>query len=203
MAITGLKTWTDADLVTTANLNVNTTVLEAKFNQGLTTADSSATAGYTNAQLANSIYEFTLQLDVKPTTAVQPPTSATIPIAIAMLPGTTNDGIAYTIISGAYAMVDTGTAGTSTFHYELGFYSAGTWTPFGSDLTADINVSALGAGLGASSAIPFTTTAITLNASTQYGIGLMLTAIGTNSLNEAHQGLFSTIKLKRTAGLRG
>src|SRR3990167_5633375 len=104
MPLTLTKTWATGDILTAANLNDNFTNVKNKFAAGITTADLSSSAGVLNAQLANSIYEFVVNLEVKPTTAVAPGTSTTVPVAVCGLPGSTSDGVGYGILSATAAL---------------------------------------------------------------------------------------------------
>jgi hypothetical protein len=171
-----------------------------KFDGNILNADIGASAAIQTSKLEVRNYEFLMPFSIRPTTAVAPPTSATVPIATHGLPGTSTDGT-YTIKSGNWIIEDAGTAASTTFNMQLGYYSAGVWTAVGADLVSATTIT--GGTKAQSGSLTINTALITLHASTPYFIALFLTAVGTGALNEAHLGLTVTLKLIRTDGLRG
>jgi hypothetical protein len=201
----GLLTLTYPTLSATANkAEVETDLAEITtvINGGLDNSNLAASAGIETSKLAARDYEFLSSLNVQPTTAVQPPSSSTVPIAICGLPGTSSDGAAYTVISGTYLCTDPGTAGNTAVNIQLGYLDAttGTWTTV-STIVASFNIA--GAATNRSGAVTIGTSAITLHASIQYFLGLFITAYGdASTLDSAHSILNVTLKLRRTSGLR-
>jgi len=185
-----------------AEIEANFNATEAVVNN-LDNSNIAATAGIANSKLDANDYEFVMNLEVKPTTAVAPGVSATIPIAVCGLPGTTTDGAAYTVLSGTWYITDDGTlAGTTTFNVELGYGGAGpNWTQVGADIVSATSITGSGENQQ-SGALAINTSAITLHASTQYFLALFLTVIDATALNTAYSHLDITLKLRRTDGLR-
>lgn len=209
MALTGLNTYVAGATLTAAQLNSDNTTIAAKFNAGITTADLSASAGIVNTQLANDDYEFVVHLQVKAHEAAAGAWSAvvahtTLPLAVVALPGSTTDGIAYTVLSASYACLDTGdVAQNTTYKVEWGAFTgaAGAWAATSTVISSNNITSTAAGGMLAGNA-SLNTTALTLVDANPRFLALFVTAVGTNALDSQGAGLFVTLKLKRTSGLR-
>lgn len=205
MAQVTLTTPTLSNPASKAEVETNFNDILTGINGNLGDDNLVAGAGIATSKLAARDYEFLVQLKVSPTTAVAPPTSATVPIDVVALPGSASDGYQYTVISGSYYINDDGDlAATTTFEVQLGYATAGppgAWTQVGTDIVGATNITGSGQGQD-SAAVAIATAAITLGA-TPYFLGLFLTALGANALNAAHSFLVVTLKLRRTDGLRG
>lgn len=205
MAISGLKTWSDGDALNTTNLNTDKTVLEAKFNAGITTADLSASAGIINAQLANSIYEF--EVCLKAHAGQWAAASAGNLLDAAAIPGTTGDGT-YTLQAYSWLCTDCG-AQTGLFRVEWGYYDAsGTWTVVSTPinnvtLTANsaVNDTAGAGGSTLSTALTLGTSFAAAGTGPRF-LALVMDTDDATAFDAEPDFLAVTIRLKRTNGLR-
>jgi len=204
MSLTLPKTWTAGEVLTAADLNTQFDSIEAKFSGAI--LGTEITAGtIPNAQLINQYSEFLVNLVVTPTTAVVPPNSTTVPLAFMGLPGSTTDGIAYTVLSATGVVKDTGGVG-STVKYKVewgGFTGAGgAWTAVSTTIAEQTVTSTSAEGILA--AVPaLTTTALTLSNANPRFLALFITAApGATALDTAYCSVTVTLKLKRTSGLR-
>jgi len=206
MAIVGLKTWASSDALNTTNLNNDTTVLEAKFSAGITTADLSSSAGLVNAQLANSIYEVIVNLQgSSPAWAAA---TAGTAIAYASIPGTSSADGTYTGIAYSWFCTDCG-AQTGKFRVEWGYINAaGAWTVVSTPIAATTLIANSAANdTGGAGGAAFST-AFTLGTSfVAAGLGPRVFALVMDTDDgtaiSAEPGILAvTLKLKRTNGLR-
>jgi hypothetical protein len=169
----------------------NFTDVANKFNAGLTTADFSATAGITNGQLANSYYEFTVNLWVQDRDAA--PAGEEL-IYYYPLPNLATDG-PYTIVACDYYIADSGTASSTTVSVASGTVAAGVF----SGTTTHVNAQSIAAG-GANEDVvgTFTLANSTIPASANNRVlRLIVSALATNALTEDGSMLSVTLKLKR------
>jgi len=205
MAISGLRTWADAETITASALNADKAILEAKFG-AITNADLSATAAIENSKLANDDYEIIVSLKLQPTTAVAPTVSATVPFDVVGLPGGTSDGISYTPISATASLQDSGDVNdTVVFKVEWGsFTGAGnTWAQVGAaDVISATTLTSVTANANVQSKPTVDTTALVLDATVPRFLALFVTTIDANAMADAYSYLKVDIKLKRTDGLR-
>jgi hypothetical protein len=142
MAITGLKTWVSSDVLNTTNLNNDKSVIEAKFNGAITTADLSAAAGITNGQLANSKYEIVLTLMIPYIAASNGLLAAvTSNFLIGSIPYDATDGeVAYTIVGIEHMTTIDATGGAliaPVYNLEYGNATDG-WTTIKNGITVGI-----------------------------------------------------------------
>ena len=181
-----------------------------KFSAGITTSDLSASAGITNAQLANSIYEVVLNLQC--TDVVwQSADAAGDRLAYVSIPGTSSGDGTYTGMSYNWVCTDCG-AQTGIFRVEWGYFSsAGAWTVVSTpidDITLVAN-SAVNDTAGAGGAA-FTTVFTLASDYTAANQGprmfaLVMDTDDTTALSTTAgtpNFLSVTMKLKRTNGLR-
>jgi hypothetical protein len=180
-------------IVDATDINENFADIATKFGN-IDNSDVKSAAGIDVAKLSAQNYEFVVNLEIKPTTAVAPGTSATIPIAMVGLPAIlTTD--TFTIVDMSYAITDSGdAAATTTFNVSWGSFIAGVWTATSSILNAT-NIT--GGTAMQSAAITPTASSITGSTGTERFIALFLTAIGANALNTAYSSLVVSIRLKR------
>jgi hypothetical protein len=197
-------TYTNSTLTNPADkseVEANFSDIQSIVNGGIDNSNIAASAGIVNSKLANSHYEFVVNLAVQPTTAVAPPTSAAEPIAVVGIPGDATDGISYTVLSASYITNAAGSGGNTTIEVQFGYYNAGSWTQVGSDVINATNIA--GGTEQVSGSLTVSSAGLALSNSQQRFLGLFLTALGTSALDEAHKGLFVTLKIRRTDGLRG
>jgi hypothetical protein len=174
-----------------------------KFNGGITTSDLSASAGITNAQLANSVYEFVLNMTVTADfwTAAEDNDLA----AFAGLPEDTNN-TSYTIIAADYVYRGHVTAATSgaEFSVQWGYFNAGTWTTT-STIVSTTNFTT-GSATSVSANLTLNTTTVTTSTTNRHFFAVLSTDVvegaGTRPLADQEEMLVVSLKLKRTNGLR-
>lgn len=205
MSLTLPKTWTAGEVLTAADLNAQFDAIETKF-AGSVLGTEIAAGSIPNSALTNENYEFIVHLNVKPTTAAAPPTSATVPIHVVALPGSTTEGVSYTVISAAAAIRDTGDVGALvTYNVQWGAFTTGAakdWTTVATVISSRSFTSAsAGGNLSDKPAINSATLALTDDAEPRC-LGLFLTAVGANALNTAYASLAVDLKIRRTSGLR-
>lgn len=197
-------TITNSTLTNPANktqIEENFTDVVSKFSAGITTADLSASAGITNAQLANSHYEVVLNM----TASADMWTAAEDDdiVAVAGLPEDV-DGTSYTIVAANYLYRGHVTAATSgaEFNVEWGYFNAGTWT-MTSQIVATTNFTA---AASVTANLTLATSTVTTSTTNRHFFAITATdaveAAGTKPLADQEEFLTVSLKLKRTNGLR-
>ena len=192
-------TITNPTLTNPANktqIEANFTDIVNKFSAGLTTADSSSSAGYTNAQLANSHYEMLMKFQVRNWNAAAPAGNELLDFHI--MPDIATDGT-YTITDCEYYITDKGSAGNTTVTIASGVVAAGAFTV----TTTHVNAQTIASGTDdqdAQGTLTIATAAIPANANNN--VLRMLVVLATNALTTAGDSLTVVLKLKRTSGLR-
>jgi hypothetical protein len=198
MAITGLKTWANADALNTTNLNNDKTILEAKFNSAITTADLSAAAGITNGQLANSLYEVVLTQQIGCTTGVLGGLLTALNGFITLGTVPYDTAIETFTIRSITLAITTPADGTVSPVYTLqrGYYNntTGAWTD-SSDIKAAITTGSL---KSSSVTVAPTITTFATDATNPYIFRLLVTTAGTGYVT----GDSATISIKLTKALR-
>lgn len=193
-----------------SQIEANFADVTAKFNAGITTSDISSTAGITNAQLANSIYEVVVNLQCDDV-VWQSANGAGDILAFASIPGTSGSDGTYTGIAYNWVCTDCG-AQTGLFRVEWGYYSAaGAWTVVSTpinDITLVANSAANDtAGAGGATFTTAFTLATDFTAANQ-GPRMFALVMDTDDATAltttagAPAFLSVTMKLKRTSGLR-
>lgn len=195
-----------------SQIEANFTDVTAKFNAGITTADISSTAGITNAQLANSIYEVVVNLTCG-AEGWQAGTAAGDLLALAAIPGTSGSDGTYTGIAYSWACTDCG-AQTGQFRVEWGYFDAtGVWTVVSTPIAAT-TLTALSAtnetpGAGGATFTTAFTLATDFTAANQGPrfFALVMATDDATAMSTAggaiHPSILTvTLKLKRTSGLR-
>jgi hypothetical protein len=202
------KTWTDATVLTAADLNQNFADLVAYTNGNILGSDI-ASSSVANDRLVNQYSEFLVELRVNGGTT--PTASATVPFAAVGLPGTlTTDGNSYTVISATAATTDCGHIGnTITFSVQLGSFTGANQLWVNSlgamNVINATTLTAAGADHSPQQAPLIAPTTLTLplvDANPSY-LALFITSItAANPLSTAGSFLSVTLKLRRTNGLR-
>ena len=182
----------------------NFTDVVNKFAANITTADASATAGFTNAQLANSIYEFVCTMTVDSATWTAAADNDIV--AACGLPEDVT-GTGYTVIACDYLYNSPVTAASTGAEFSVlwGYYAAGVWTTTTS-IVNTFNFTSLGAATSVSANLTLATAAITTSTANRNFLVIRATdvveAAGTRPLANAREYLTVSLKLKRTSGLR-
>lgn len=177
--------------------------IQTLVNGGLDNDNFHATAGIGTAKLAARDYEFLVHLQVQPEVA-QPGTSSTVPLCVVGLPGDLADGVSYRALSANYYIIDDGTAGAVKFKVEYGYAAANVWVPVGGDIISTVAKASGGANGEQSGDLTINTTGMTTDDTHRYFLALFLEApLDVTALTNAYSGLFVTLKLRRTDGLRG
>ena len=109
-----------------SQIEANFSDVTNKFSAGITTADLSATAALTNAQLANSYFEDTIKLQIRMTDAATA-LSALQLVDYYPLPNLSTDG-PYTIVSCDYYSTDIGAIANMTVSIASGTVAAGAFS---------------------------------------------------------------------------
>jgi hypothetical protein len=201
----GFLTLTNATLTDPADkteVEDNFTDVQTILNGGIDNDNIAASAGIDITKLAAYNYEFLVAMHVWSASVLRPAVSATIPICTVALPGTTSDGVAYTILSGAWYISDDGDAAAQTiFDVRVGHAEAGAvWTTITTPVAAK-TITGVG-NTQQSGALTIAVPAITLDAAIQYHFGLFLTTLDATPLTAEFSHLDVTLKLRRTDGLR-
>jgi hypothetical protein len=202
MAITFTKSWNSGDTVTASDLNANFTDVANKFNAGITSADlSTSNAGITNDQLANSDYEFVVNMTVN--SAQWAAAADGDVVAVCGLPADVNS-TSYTILKGTYLYVNNATAssGTPDFKVDFGYFSGGSWQQTTGLVTTEVGITASTAVNGALTLATSTVTTSTTNHEFFAIIASDVIDGATRPFGAADEFLTVTLKLKRTNGLR-
>lgn len=198
-------TITNTTLTNPANktqLQDNFTDIVNKFNAGITNADLSSTAGITNTQLANSIYEFTITLNCTDVVWQSADGAGDI-LALAGLPGTSGSDGTYTGIVYSWACTDIGSS-TGLFRVEWGYFTAGgVWTVVSTPID-NITMNAYAGGATFTTAFTLATDFTAANQGPRM-FALVMDTDDANALSTTAgtpNFLSVTMKLKRTLGLR-
>lgn len=179
----------------------NFTDVVNKFSANITTSDLSASAGITNAQLANSVYEFVVSMTVS--SAMWTAAEDDDIVAVVGLPEDTN-GTSYTILAADYLFRGHITAHTSgaEFNVEWGYFNAGTWT-MTSEIVATNNFTA---AASVTTNLTLATSTVTTSTTNRHFFAVTATdaveGAGTKPMADAEEFLTVSLKLKRTNGLR-
>lgn len=176
-------------------VDTNFDSVKTVINGNLDTANlKTTTAGITNAQLATSIYEFVMNLQV-------PGGSWGGAGATAALCGLPYDSIAtgYTVLGAEFMCFDAGGSGSPTFDLDFGYVTAGAWVT----TTQLKSAQAVTAGSHSDGAIALGTSTFTTSATQQNFIRLVVNAAGTAFCATAGSDILCvSLKIKRTNGLR-
>ena len=198
------NTFTDGSVIEAADINTNFDDVVSKINGGLTTDNLSASAGVTNAQLANKHYEIGLTLHA--TAGAWAAATVDTPIAFASIPGASGTDGTYTGMAYNWACTDCG-AQTGRFRVEWGYFdSAGAWTAVSTpinNVTLTAN-SAANDTAGAGGAAFGTTFTLDSSASAD-SVRMFALVMDTDDATafDAEPNLLSvSLRLKRTDGLR-
>lgn len=174
----------------------NFTDVVAKFNAAITTTDCSASAGFTNAQLANSHYEMLMKFQVRNWNAAAPAGNELLDYHI--MPDIATDGT-YTITDCEYYITDGGSAGNTTVTIASGTVAAGAF----SATTTHINAQTIASGTDNNDIVgSLTVGTAAIPASANNRVLQMTVTLATNALTNAGDSLTVVLKLKRTSGLR-
>lgn len=207
MSLTLPKTWSAGEVLTADDLNTQFDAIETKF-AGNVSGTELVAASVPNSALTYDDYEFLVNLTVSPTTTVNPFATTGEIVAVVALPGSTTDGVGYTVLSAAHAMKDTGdAAAVTTYKVEWGAFTgaANTWAATSTIIASggtggNIVSGTANAYLGGTPAL--TTTTLPLVDANPSFLALTVVAIGANALNTLYSFLTVTLKLRRTSGLR-
>jgi hypothetical protein len=200
-------TITNSTLSNPANksqIEQNFTDVVSKFNANITTSDLSASAGITNAQLANSIYEVVCPMTVNSATWTAAADNDIV--AVCGLPEDAN-GTSYTVIAADYLYNSPVTAASTGAEFSVvwGYYNGGTWTTT-STIVSTFNFTSLGAATSVTANLTLNTSAVTTSTTNRHFFAIRATdvveAAGTRPMANAREYLTVTLKLKRTNGLR-
>jgi len=188
-------TITNATLTNPADkteIQENFTDVVNKFSAGITTSDCSASAAFTNAQLANSYYEFCINMWVQDRDAA--PAGEEL-IYYYPLPNVATDG-PYTIVACDYYIADSGTAGNTAVTIASGTVAGGVFDT--ATDTLHVNAQNIAAG-GANEDVvgTFTVADSTIPGAAGNRVLRMLVTLATNALSEDGSMLSVTLKLKR------
>jgi hypothetical protein len=188
-----------------AQVDQNFADVETALNGGLTTANLSTSAGITNSQLANSIYEIVIPITIHGTDLDASP--LTVPIAVASIPDATGSDGSYTCIGYSWVATENGGAGTTTtFKVEWGSFTGASnaWTAHATILAATSIPTVSGTRPESSGGAVSVALSGSGSASTPRFIGLIFTAADASFLGTFSKDyIFNfTLKVKRTNGLR-
>ena len=168
-----------------------------KFSGGITTADMSASAGITNAQLANSHYEMLAKFQIRMTDAGTA-LSALQLVDYFPMPDMATDGT-YTITDADYYITDIGDASSTAVTIASGTVAAGVF----SATTTHVNAQTIASGTDGNDAVgSFTIADGVIPASASNRVLRMIVTLATNALSTIGDTLVVTLKIKRTSGLR-
>ena len=129
--------------------------------------------------------------------------AVTTPCALAALPGTSADGT-YTVISAALGCNDVG-AQDAQYKIQWGSYdgAGNAWTSVQDIVSTFTMTSTAGNDTPSWLTLTVANPTLTLHATTQRFIGLVLATAGTNDMDAAVQNnLCVSLKIRRTSGLR-
>ena len=179
-------------------LQENFTDIVNKFSAGITTADASSSAGFTNAQLANPHYELLVKLQIRMTDAGTA-LSALQLVDYFPIPNLATDG-PYTIDSCEYYHTDIGAIANTTISIASGTVAAGAF----SVTTTHVNAQTIAFGTDNNDAVGSLTVATaSIPASANNRVLRMIVTLGNaDILSTIGDTLVVTLKLKRTSGLR-
>ena len=201
MAFAITNTFTSGATITHSGLNTNFSDISTILNGGLTTSNLSASAGITNAQLANDDYEFVVNLPLVEASAGE--AAVATPAALVAIPGTSADGT-YTVVSAALACSD---VGSQDAQYKLQWGSfdgaSNAWSSVQDVVSTFTLTSTAGNDTPTWLTLTVASATLTLHATTQRFLGLVLVTAGTNDMDAAMQNsLCVSLKIRRTNGLR-
>lgn len=178
-------------------VEANFTDVVNKFNAGITTADLSASAALTNAQLANSHFEMLVKFQIRMTDAATA-LSALQLIDYHPLPDITTG--AYTIVGADYYATDQGATANFTVSIASGTVTAGAF----SVTTTHVNAQTIAFGVDAEDIVgSFTVGTSSIPASANNRVLRCSVTLGNaDQLSTIGDTLVIVLKLKRTDGLR-
>jgi hypothetical protein len=163
-----------------------------KFSNGLTSSDLSGSAGITNAQLANSYYEWTAKFSIGMTDAAGAPSSLQL-VDYYPLPNLATDG-PYTIVACDYYMTDIGDASSTAVTIASGTVVGGAF----SVTTTHVNGQTIASGTAENDAVGSLTVADDeIPGSADNRVLRMIVTLATNALDDIGDKLVVTLKLKR------
>lgn len=175
----------------------NFTDVVNKFSANITTADLSASAGITNAQLANSHFEMLVKFQIRMTDAGTALSGLQL-VDYHPLPDITTG--AYTIVGADYYATDQGANANFTVSIASGTVAAGAF----SATTTHVNAQAIAFGTDGNDIVgSFTVADSSIPASANNRVMRCIVALGNaDQLSTIGDTLVIVLKLKRTSGLR-
>ena len=188
-----LTTTTLTNPANKAEIENNFTDVVNKFNAGIGTADMAAAAGVTNAQLANSYFEFVVKMSVRMTDAATA-LSALQLVDYHPLPNIATDG-PYTIVTCDYYTTDTGAIADTTVSVASGTVAAGAFAV----TTTHVSAQTIAFGTDGNDAVgAFTVANSTIPASANNRVLRLAVTLGNaDILSTIGDTLVVVLKLKR------